>query len=97
MNDSGGVKDLLIASTGYIVAFGSLWAYGKIKTVNELIFRYGVYAGIFTMLIYCLSLRFRAQGIDPRSKLAFKEYLKLGSVYCIVLFISSLPIMLTSL
>lgn len=90
-------KDLLIAIIGFSVAQGSWWALFKFKVIPQWILKFGVYAGFFTMLIYFLRLKLAAEDIDPESRQAFKEYLKLGSCYSFTLFIMELPSMLAGI
>ncbi len=94
MRDKERVKDLLIAIAGFSISSTALWAFGKFKVMPDWILKFGFYAGMFTMLIYCLRLKIAAEGTDPDSREAFKEYLKLGSCYSFVLFIIELPMML---
>ena len=89
-------KDLIIAVIGFLIASVSFELLGRIQ-IQDFILKFGCYAGFFTFLIYILRLRIAAAGTDPDSNEAFKEYLKLGSYYCFILFISELPIMLRSL
>ena len=89
-------KDLIIAVIGFLVSSVSLELLGRIQ-IQDFILKFGCYAGFFTFLIYILRLRLAADGTDPDSNEAFKEYLKLGSIYSFILFISELPIMLASL
>ena len=49
------------------------------------------------MLIYWLRLKLAAEEIDPESKEAYREYLKLGSWYTFILFVFELPSMLAVL
>lgn len=49
------------------------------------------------MLIYFLRLKLAAEEIDPESKKAYREYLKLGSFYTFTLFVFELPSMLAAL
>jgi hypothetical protein len=86
-------KDLLIAIFGYCLATVCFWGLRNIP-IRQWQLKFGVYGGTFTMLIYVLRLRIAAEGIDPDSKEAFKEYLKLGSCYVFVLFMLELPLML---
>ena len=48
------------------------------------------------MLIYFLRLKLTAEEVDPDSKEAYKEYLKLGSWYTFILFVFELPSMLAA-
>ena len=89
-------KDLLIAIFGFLLMSGSIYLLGKIP-IQEWVLRFAHYAGIFTFLIYVFRFRLAALGIDPNSNQAFKEYLKLGSFYIMVIFIQEMPIMLASL
>ena len=86
--------DLLIAISGFSVASISFWALGKFQ-IQEWILRAGVYAGLLAMLLYFLRLKMAAEGVDPDSRPAFREYLKLGSFYCFILFVMELPTILT--
>ena len=90
------VKDLIIAVLGFLLMSGSFWSLGRIH-IQEWILKFGHYAGMFTFLIYVFRLRSAASGIDPDSKQAFRDYLKLGSVFASILFISEIPLMLASL
>lgn len=90
------IKDLIIAIFGFLLMSGSVLMSGRIQ-IQEWVLRFGHYAGMFTFLIYILRLRFSALGIDPDSKKAFKDYLKLGSFFVSILFIAELPLMLASL
>ena len=94
--NSDRIKDLIIAILGFLLMMGSVYMRGRIE-IQEWVLRFGHYAGMFTFLIYILRLRFAALGIDPDSKKAFKDYLKLGSFFVSVLFIAELPLMLASL
>ena len=94
MSESERVKDLLIAIAGFSISTVCFWGVGRFRVIPEWILKFGVYAGMFTMLIYCLRLKLAAENIDPDSREAFKEYLKLGSCYSFVLFIIELPMML---
>ena len=89
-------KDLIIAMIGFLISSVSLALLGRIQ-IQTFILKFGCYAGFFTFLIYILRLRLAAVGTDPDSNEAFKEYLKLGSLYSFILFISELPVMLASL
>lgn len=89
-------KDLIIAIFGFLLMIGSFYMLGRIQ-IQVWVLRFGYYAGMLTFLIYVLRLRFAALGIDPDSKQAFKEYLKLGSFIVSILFIAELPVMLASL
>ena len=60
------------------------------------VFKFGFYAGMFTMLIYFLRLKLAAEEVDPESKEAYREYLKLGSWYTFILFVFELPSMLAA-
>ncbi len=95
-NKYGRIKDLVIAILGFLLMSGSFYMRGRFQ-IQEWILRFGHYAGMFTFLIYVLRLRFAALGIDPDSKKAFKDYLKLGSFFVFILFIAELPLMLVSL
>ncbi len=90
------IKDLIIAIFGFLLMSGSFYMMGRIQ-IQEWGLRFAHYAGMFTFLIYVLRLRCAAQGIDPDSKKAFKDYLKLGSFFVSVLFIAELPLMLASM
>lgn len=90
------IKDLIIAILGFLLMSGSFYLLGRIQ-IQEWVLRFGHYAGMFTFLIYILRLRFAALGIDPDSKMAFKDYLKLDSFFVSVLFIAELPLILASL
>ncbi len=90
------VKDLIILILGTLLINGSYFMLGRFQ-IQEWILRFGYYAGMLTFLIYILRLRFAALGVDPESKQAFKDYLKLGSFYVSILFIAELPLMLSSL
>ena len=89
-------KDLIIAILGFLLMSGSILLLGRVQ-IQEWVLRFGHYAGMFTFLIYVLRLRNAALGIDPDSKKAFKDYLKLGSFFVFILFIAELPLMLASL
>ncbi len=89
-------KDLIIAIFGFLLMSGSAYMLGRIQ-IQAWVLRFGYYAGTLTFLIYILRLRFAALGIDPDSKKAFKDYLKLGSFLISILFIAELPLMLASL
>ena len=89
-------KDLIIAILGFLLMSGSILLLGRVQ-IQEWVLRFGHYAGMFTFLIYVLRLRNAALGIDPDSKQAFKDYLKLGSFFVFILFIAELPLMLASL
>ena len=88
------IKDLIIAILGFLLMSGSFYMFGRLQ-IQEWVLRFGFYAGTLTFLIYVLRLRFAALGIDPDSKQAFKDYLKLGSFIVSVLFIAELPLMLS--
>lgn len=90
------VKDLVIAIFGFLLMIGSFYMLGRIQ-IQVWVLKFGHYAGMLTFLIYILRLRFAALGIDPDSKQAFKEYLKLGSFIVSILFIAELPVILASL
>jgi hypothetical protein len=90
-------KDLAIAVLGFLISSVSLTLLKQGIQIQEFILKFGCYAGFFTFLIYILRLRIAAEGKDPESNEAFKEYLKLGSVYCFLLFVSELPVMLASM
>ena len=90
-------KDLAIAVLGFLISSAALTMLRQGIQIQEFILKFGCYAGFFTFLIYILRLRLAAVGTDPDSNEAFKEYLKLGSIYSFILFISELPIMLASL
>ena len=92
--NSDRIKDLIIAILGFLLMMGSVYMRGRIE-IQEWGLRFGHYAGMFTFLIYILRLRFAALGIDPDSKKAFKDYLKLGSFWVSILFIAELPLMLS--
>ena len=94
MTERERVRDLIIASLGFLLMSGSSYMLGRIQ-IQEWVLRFGHYAGMFTFLIYILRLRFAALGIDPDSKKAFKDYLKLGSFWVSILFIAELPLMLS--
>ncbi len=94
--DTNKIKDLIIAIFGFLLMSGSFYLLGRVQ-IQEWVLRFGHYAGMFTFLIYVLRLRFAALGIDPDSKKAFKDYLKLGSFFVSILFIAELPLMLASL
>jgi hypothetical protein len=82
---------------GFLIASVSLKLLTMQIHIQEWILKFGCYAGFFTFLIYSLRLRQAAEGIDPDSNEAFREYLKLGSVYCFMLFVAELPVMLASM
>lgn len=90
-------KDLIFAIASYLVAYFSLKIAPNFKLIYRWIFKFGCWGGTLVMLIYFLRLRIRAQGIDPDSKEAFREYLKLGSLISFIIFITELPMMLASL
>ena len=96
MTERERIKDLIIAILGFLLMSGSVYMFGKIQ-IQEWVLRFGFYAGTLTFLIYSLRLRFAALGIDPDSKQAFKDYLKLGSFLISVLFIAEMPLILASL
>lgn len=89
--------DLAIAVLGFLISSVSLTLLNKGIQIQPFVLKFGCYAGFFTFLIYCLRLRMAAAGTDPESNEAFREYLKLGSVYCFMLFIAELPVMLASM
>jgi hypothetical protein len=90
-----GQKDLLGVIVGYSLAAASFTMSAWAELHYQWILKYGCYVGIFTMFIFSLSLRIRAEGIDPRSKQAFKEYLKLGSFLCFIFIVMEIPIWIT--
>jgi len=94
--NSDRAKDLIIAILGFLLMSGSVYMLGRIQ-IPDWVLRFGYYAGTFTFLIYISRLRFAALGVDPDSKKAFKDYLKLGSFFVSVFFIAELPVMLASL
>ena len=96
MTERERIKDLIIAIFGFLLMSGSAYMFGRVQ-IQEWVLRFIHYAGMFTFLIYILRLRFAALGIDPDSKKAFKDYLKLGSLFVSVLFIAELPLMLASM
>lgn len=87
-------KDLATAAFGFLLAHVSFWSLGKFG-ISVWILKFLVYAGGFTFLIYIVRLKTAAEGIYPESRQAFKEYLKLGSVYCVILFTSEIHAMLS--
>ena len=90
-------KDLAIAVLGFLISSAALTMLGQGIQIQEFILKFGCYAGFFTFLIYSLRLRMAAAGTDPESNESYREYLKLGSVYCFILFVSELPVMLASM
>lgn len=88
-------KDLAITVIGFLIASVSLTLLEQGIQIKEYILKFGCYAGFFTFLIYSLRLRMAALGIDPESNEAYREYIKLGSVYCFMLFFAELPFMLS--
>jgi steroid 5-alpha reductase family enzyme len=94
MNDR--INDLVITVLGFI--FAHLFWWGNILTdFPEWIFKWGVNGSLLIMLMYFLRFKLAAEGVDPDSKPAFKEYLKFGSLYCFILFLMDLPVMLAVL
>ena len=96
LDTRNGIKDLIVAIFGFLLMSGSFLMLGRIQ-IQEWVLKFGHYAGMFTFLIYSLRIRFAALGIDPDSKKAFRDYLKLGSFFASVLFIVELPLILASL
>lgn len=91
------IKELIITILGFLIYSASFVIYQRGSLIREWILRFGCYAGILMFLLWGLRLSKAAQGVDPDSREALKEYLKLASVYAIVLFIAELPIILASL
>ena len=90
------MKDLLIAICGIALMYVSFWSREKFNMIPKWVLKFGNYAGMFTLLIYFLRLKLAAEDIDPDSNGAFREYIKLGGLYCFILFISELPVMIAS-
>ena len=91
------VKDLLISAFGFCLSYFCYYSRSKFRVIPRWVFKFGFYAGMFTMLIYFLRLKLVAEEVDPESKEAYKEYLKLGSWYTFILFVFELPSMLAAL
>jgi hypothetical protein len=90
-------QDFLLAIIGFSVASTSFIFVDKLRVIPSWVFKFGCHGGILVMLMYCYRLKLAAEGIDPESREAFREYLKFGSFYCAILFIMELPMMLAVL
>ena len=97
MKEKERAKDLLIAVFGIVLTYVSFWSIGKFNMVPKWALKFGNYAGMFTWLIYFLRLKLAAEEVDPDSNDAFREYIKLGGLYCFILFIAELPVMIASI
>jgi hypothetical protein len=90
-------KDLILCVFGFLLGTVSFCTYRKISFLSEIHHKSGVYAGCLFFLIYCIRLRIAAEGRDPESNEAFREYIKVGSLYLFTMFVFELPVMLAAL
>lgn len=94
MREKERAKDLLISAFGFCLSYFCFYSRSRFIAIPRWFFKFGFYAGMFTMLIYWLRLKLAAEDIDPESRQAYREYLKLGSWYTFILFVFELPSML---
>ena len=97
MKVTGRQKDLIICIFGFLLGSVSFVTFGKISFLSEIHHKSGVYSGTLFFLIYCLRLRRAAEGNDPESNQAFREYIKLGSLFLLIMILAELPLMLSAL